>query len=287
MKGAIPNIGMASLADTGQWRLTVEISADGIAAVLKNTDYQDADTLLLFRKEWISGSSELLDEVETAVYENPRILEDFATRIILTTPKSLWIPADYTEDEEFDDRFFTSVYPAEPEDISADFGAEEVCLYTLSPGLRSFLQRTLPGSRISSHITVLKEAFEKIEAEKVKSLFSRPTLQSIYVNIDGRRADIMAFRDGKLLSAASHSWVEPMDITYTTLLVAKAYDMDPAETEITVAAPGELTPEINAALVGIYPEISFIMLPESVQEQGLSFAAALAAGDDFQIIANS
>lgn len=281
MNGGNFNLGVASLADTGQWLLVVEISYTSISAVLKNVDYNDTPTVTLFNKEWDSVENELLPNIETAVYDNPRILEDFATHVIINSEKVLWIPAEITEDEEFDPSLFTCVYPSEEEDIFADFGDEEVCLYSMVPGLKSFIGRTLPGSRVSSHISVLKSSFEKKERELGENETER---KAIYINIHQHSADILSFSGGKMLSGAIHCWRDLSDLVYKVLLVAHAYGIKPNETEILLKCPDSSISSITDALEEFFPRIGIIESSENGGIPSLSFVSALAASGNFKII---
>lgn len=284
MNGGGYNPGGASLADTGQWRLIVEIFSTGISAFLKNIDFHEIPSQTLFKKSWEDSAPGLLSNVEEAIFSNPRALDDFATHIILHTPKSLWIPSEFTDDDEFDSGLFTCVYPARAEDIAADFGDEEVCLYTMVEGLNSFLQRTLPGSRISSHMSILKGEFQRLEISKMESLFATPLLQGIYVNLIPRHADIFAFVNGRFLCGATHQWKHLSDVAYKALLVADAYGLPQGETELTVVAPEELRQPAADTLAPYFAECSLILPPSMVADGTGSFAASLAAGESFQIV---
>lgn len=275
------NLGPASLADTGQWQLTVEISSTGISAFLNNTEYEGVPTVRLFRQTWDEDPSRLLENIETTVFDNPRMLEDFATRLIITTPKSLWIPEDHTEDEEFDESYFTAVYPAASDDIMADFDSGEVCLYTLTPGLNSFLRRTLPGSRINSHMSVLKTLLRGLEEARRGSHSYASPLRSVYVNVREGEADIFAFSDTEFLCGATHLWKEPEDLLYRTLLVETAYGFRPHDTCLTLICPVGDMDRLKGSFSEFFPALSWISTGND--GQGESFAASIATGFDFKI----
>lgn len=275
------NLGMASLADTGQWLLVVEISAAGISAILKNVDYDDTPTMQIFQKDWNESAENLLSNIESAVYDNPRILEDFATKVIIRSDKALWIPADLTEDEEFDDRYFTCVYPAEAEDIAADFGEEEVCLYTLVPGLNSFINRTLPGSRIFSHLSVLKTAFQKFRDTRDES---SPRSNELFINIRPGFADIFAFSEGRFLNGATHIWNGTPDIVYKALLVTHAYGIPTTETSCHIICGDAERKEIDTLLSEFFPELISLGIEGMEESMAASVISCLAAGHELKRI---
>lgn len=280
MSGEIFNLGNASLTDTGQWKLIVDISATGIDAILKNVEYDDTPLVPLFRQNWEENNRELLEKIETSIYDNPRILEDFATLIIVTTPKSLWIPAVETEDEEFDDKLFTAVYPASREDISADFDGDEVCLYTLVPGLNSFLHRTLPGCRVSSQLSLAKEMFERIEASRDDR---REKSSSFYTVIREGNADIFFFRDGKFQNGVSHEWRTLSDLIYKILLVADANGAVPSDSTVTFFDETKQASEFAQGIGEFFGHVRELTLEEEKEVPPMSLAMAIAAGRQLYI----
>lgn len=278
MNGEKLTLDPASVSDTGQWRLIVDISDRGMSAVLKNTESDYVPPVLVMKAEWSPDSANLLEWIESAVYDHPRLLDDFATHIIITTPSALWIPAELTDDEEFDEKLFTVVYPSKTEDINADFGGDEVCLYTLTPGLNSFLQRTMPGCKITSHLSVLKKEFEKLVKGET---FAEDT--GLFINIRDGYADIFAFSNGDFICGASHPWLAMEDIAYKTLLMCRAYDLPFRETN-TVIVPGKLNPdELKSFFSRFFKEVSVTSMPALSSQHGVPVAEAIAAGQGIQI----
>lgn len=276
------NLGMASLADTGQWRQIVEISSYGMSAVLKNTDFPETPAIVIFKTDWNDSKEDLLANIEAVVYDNPRMLEDYSTQVVLNTPRSLWIPSVRTDDEEFDPELFTCVYPVNPDDINADFGREEVCLYTLVPGLGSFLQRTLPGVKINSHLSVLKKVFETMEANNI-NILKPETKDSIYVNIQQDYADIFAFHNGEFLCGASHDWAEATDLLYRILMVAKAYTIQAGDASLSFIAPEESTKSFRETFAKFFKESTALGIQK---QEGLNLptATALSIGERLHIL---
>lgn len=282
MDGGNFNMNMVALADTGQWRMIVTVSFSGISAILRNVMYPGVNPVPLFRKDWVADESNILDFVEAAVYDNPRLLDDFSTQILIYTAKSLWIPAELTEDEEYDEKFFTSVYPSRPEDIFADFGDKEVCLYTLAPGLNSFFQRTLPGCKIASHISILKREFQKSELSFSHDFSNVVPFETIYINCRREDADFFAFQNGNFLSGVTHRWKSFSDLVYWALLLCKVYDLDPEEMRIVLLGDSSITAGIGTAFSSFFLNVQEIRLPLISENYNLPLAAAIAAGDNIR-----
>lgn len=246
--------GNANLADTGRWKLYLEVSADGMCALLKNIEGEEKP-IVLTKKEWEAKESEILANIENTVYDNPRILDDFATTIVITTDKALWIPTELTDDDEYDENLFTCVYPAERGDIFSDFGEDKVCLYTLAPGLNAFFQRTLPGCKITSHLSVLSRHFGDREAQKISARPEEPAKPTIYVNIRKNYADIFAYYKGEMLCGAAHQWREWSDIAYKIFLIADTYRLNHSETTIEILAKEHHFESLYDALSEFFSEV--------------------------------
>lgn len=236
----------SNFADTGQWKLVLSISGNEISAFLKNLTEPKALPLLLFRNLRSDKETELLQFVESAVYDNPRILDDFATQIVITSPRALWIPADFVDEDEFDPALYTCVYKVDDEDIFSDSDEEEVCLYSLVPGLKSFINRTLPGCRVTSHLSVLKSLYlKRLSTEDVNHSDSEGF--SFFVDVREGFAEIFLFRINTFLCGASHPWKEVSDIAYKIMLMADAYSVKSKEACLNFS--GNLTTARNAGLM--------------------------------------
>ena len=277
------NMNMASFADTGQWRLIVSISLSGISAVFKNIVDLTAPPVLLFNIRWEATPATLLEKVEETIYNNPRMLEDFATHIVVYTDKSLWIPEELTEDDEFDENMFTCIYPVDSsEDIFADFGGKEVCLYTLAPGLNSFLRRTLPGCRVSSHLSVLKPVFENEELSRLNGRNSEEFSERVYVNMRDNSADIFAFSNSRFLSGSTFRWQDVNDIAYRIFLLSQVYGLDPMKVDLCILGSDRHCSLLSGVIAEYIPNINTLKWPRITEEYHIPLAAALVAGESLR-----
>lgn len=85
------------IGDPSDWRLVMVIGAGGIETYLRNVENPMDEVEILFREEWDGDTSTLLERVESAVYDHPQLLDDFAADIAIETPKALWIPEKIVE----------------------------------------------------------------------------------------------------------------------------------------------------------------------------------------------
>lgn len=283
MNGGNFNLNMMALADTGQWRLIVTVSYNGISAILKNVMYPGVEPLPLFTKEWVATEADLLEKIEEAVYDNPRLLDDFATQILIYTSRSLWIPAEFTEDEEYDSNFFTAIYPVNPEDIFADFSDSEVCLYSIAPGVNSFFRRTLPGCKVASHITILKREFQRIETESSTLFSEKKPFSTVYINCRKNDVDFLAFSNGRFLSASTHQWISFDDITYHALLLCRVYGLQTEEVRLVLSGAETLTTGLKNTVSDFFLNVISAKLPTVFENFNLPLAAAIAAGENISL----
>ena len=257
---------LPDLSDTGQWRLVVSVAADGVSAALRAVDEAGTRPLLLFRESWTPEESSLLHRIETAVYDHPRLLDDFATEIVVTTSRALWVPAESLDTEGAEEELFTCVYPASPEDIHVDVQQDMACLYTLVPGLSGFLSRTMPGARIRSHQTLLHERFSRQASGTPR----------LYADIRDGEADFMAFDGRQLLCAATAPWRAPADAGYRLFLMADTYGLDISASEVHLSGRPEARSELAAMLRKTGVVVMIDPEPPAVAELGMSLAPALA-----------
>lgn len=252
MEGA--NIDFASFADTGQWKLFMEISTKGICAILQNITFAEKNKVMLLNKRWSPERETLLREIEDAVYDTPRLLDDFDTHIIISTPKALWIPSELCEEEEFNDKLFTDIYPCRREDIFLDYGDSAVCAYTLTPGLNSFLNRTIPGCKTTSHLTSIKTYIEKKEKKRQTEDILGDIM--LYACVREGYSDIFAFNGGEFLCGATHEWKDPMDIAYKIALVGHAYHLPPCDITLNIYSNPAISDMLKSCLEKIYKDLN-------------------------------
>lgn len=203
----------ADFADTGQWRLLLKIGYKGLEAFLENTIHPELEPQLMCRAEWDLNKDKLRQNIEDAVYANPRLLDDFATRIILFDPRTLFIPTHLAEEAPGrEEELYKKVYVADDCDIMTDRDKDITAAWSMAPGIKSFLMRSFPGARISSNLM-----------ETVRQLRKSNTGLSLYALARPDETDIILLDDGNLISASTHEWSHPDDIAYLVLNLLEIY----------------------------------------------------------------
>ena len=187
----------ADFADTGQWRLVIHVGRGGMTAVLRHVADPKRPAVLLFEERWpLCGERELLDRIENCVYEHPAILDDYATEIVVETSEITWVPTSILDSGDFvEEGIFSALFSGG--EVMTDRGEEVSALFSLAEGFDSFMARTIPGSRMRSHLAVIESA--------VRRLIDRwDGLQAFLLDEPGK-AIVLIYRDGCLECAAEHN----------------------------------------------------------------------------------
>lgn len=242
-----------------------------MSAYLRNEENPMEPLITLFDEKWQREDESLLRRIETMVYDNPQLLDDFSTEIIINTEKAIWVPrtviedADHTEDYKDEYDLFNIVYKAEEEDIFIDETDDKVCLYTLTPGLNAFIRRTLPGARTWCQQTLSVRHF----SDKVTDM------PRLYVDIRDGEVDYYAFDGRRLLLAATHPWRDRMEITYQIFNISEVWKLDMANTQVMLSGKRDVKAELMTTLRKNIQYVMLTMLPSAISKSDLPLAVGL------------
>ena len=221
----------ADFADTGQWRLLLKIGCTGLEAYLENTLHPEIEPQALCTASWPLNKDMLRQNIEDAVYNNPRLLDDFATRIILYDPRTLFIPTEIAEEAlGTEEELYKKVYVAEESDIMTDHDRDITAAWCLAPGVKSFLMRTFPGARISSNLM-----------EEVRRLRKENDGLTLFALARKGEVDIILLEDDKLISASTHEWSHTDDIAYLVLNLPDVYGYKKEDMKVVLEGAPEDT----------------------------------------------
>ena len=213
----------ADYADTGQWRLIVNIFPTGITAHLENTIHTDLEPQLLFSTEWEEDADTLLRHIENAVYDHPRVLDDFTARIIVHDRNTLFMPTAVMEENEgIDEIFYTTVFETDPADVMTDTFGDITALYSPTPGLKAFLSRTFPGAMVESALMRRVRRFRKEDGKR------------IYISVRKGEADFLLFDGEEFLSGSTHGVNAPSDVVYHAVNIIDVCDLVPADVSVMI-----------------------------------------------------
>lgn len=217
---------VADYADTGQWRLIVRIYPSGMTALLENTLHDDVEPQQLFATQWEVGRDNLLHHIENAVYDNPRVLDDFSAKIVLFDRRTLFIPTAYLEEHEgAEEEIYTALYTADPADVIVETDKDLTALSSFAPGLKGFLNRTFPGARVSAN---LMDSVSRLRRENGAGGMR----MEVAVRDRDKEADFILLDGSDLISASTHSVSGDADVTYHIYNIIDSYGLDAASVSI-------------------------------------------------------
>lgn len=218
----------ADYADTGQWRLILKIRPTGISAHIENTIHTDLEPQLLFSSEWDADADNLLGNIENAVYDHPRVLEDFSARIIIYDPHTLFMPTEIAEEEEgSEENVYTTIYENDPDDVIVDVDGDLTAVHCLAKGLKGFLSRTFPGAKVESNLM-----------NKVRTLRINNEGCRMYVEFRGKEIDFILLDGNQLLSASTHPVNCAEDAAYHAFNILDVYGLPFRTTPVDVSGDG-------------------------------------------------
>lgn len=260
----------ADFADTGQWRLIIDVSAEGMGAVLRHVSDLTRPAVRVFSERWeFSKGKELLKRIENAVYEHPGILDDYATEIVVDTDKITFVPSDIVGTDEFpEESIYSTMFPGE-EVITENLG-EATVLCSLVNGFDGFMARTIPGARIRSHLGVM--------ASFVKDTVSRDENFSVRVIFGDGKGYFFAFGEGRLICASEHALQSAEECLGIIADMDKVWGSDSAKKDISIITSDiESEPSVDfmESLTALNPRTSYFRLSREVAESGSPIAAAM------------
>ena len=246
MSEIIPQSGIRpDMLDTGQWHLAVDISRYGFGAWLLPDESLGTSPRVIIRTNWQPSDERLLERIEDTVYDNPTVLDDYSADIIVESDRQLWLPASlYPTDDDCADAYI-SVYGGDILDVMVNDLGNEKCAFMLTPGLKSFMQRSFPGARIWSQQALLREASSQPH-ESFKCL----------LDIRPYSFDLNLSRRGELLSVSTHLWKTDTDISYVLLNILQTYEAPTPETEIVFSGVREVRQSLGKTLQPYFKTIS-------------------------------
>lgn len=212
----------ADYADTGQWRLNVRIYKTGMNAYLENTLHDDVDIQYIFKTEWDDEESSLLTNIENAVYDHPRILDDFAVRITVYDDKTLFIPTQVIEEKEgIEEKAYNDIFGCEPDDMIIVNDRDVTAVCHLTNGLRSFLNRTFPGARVTVNLF-----------EKFKNLKTGNQGTTLFIVKRENEADLILMDWESLVSASTRKFSDEKDLAYHSFNLFDVFQIDPTKVKV-------------------------------------------------------
>lgn len=250
--------------DTGVWRLIIYISATGMSALLRHTEDAGQPLVQLFATHWEDDGAPLLPKIESAVYDHPRVLEDYATDIVVETTLLTWAPEEALDSEDSEISIFSELYPDSSGELMSETLGDMTILFSLAPGLGAFISRTIPGARIRSHIGVLAERFLRQTSD----------MPRIYADIRAGEVDLIAIEGKRILGSATHRWNEDTDIAYRIYHLADVLGISPSALHLSLSGDRESVKRLTELM---RKHCSYVVSTPVPEGEGMPLAALLLA----------
>ncbi len=257
--------------DTGEWHLTIFFSRRRAHAFLNHLLDPTVKKRILLDERWKTSEKNLFQKIETVVYEHPTLLDDYSADIIISTPDTLWFPAEMMSDESAMEDAYRMIFPqADPADLFIEKD-EDLCAITSgAAGLKSFMGRTFPGARISSREMILMRKFRSYPGGGCR----------LYVHLEDEEVILTSFDGHNLLCAATHEAHTATEAMYVVMMLLQAYSLDPKSTEIFISGDRHLRAELLPMLRKHIRCVMHTMLPSDLEANGIPLASALTARKD-------
>lgn len=225
----------ASHTDTGLWRLTVYLSDHSLRAWLHIPAEPEREPRQLLDLSWPRSEDGLLQRISNSIYDHPQILDDYSASVVIEAPDTLLVPASLLGEESDAERIYAKVFSAREEDVMTDeIGGREAALFTLTPGLKGFLQRTFPGARIECHLNRLKR-IARSHGDGIR----------LFADLRDGMADLLAFDGQELLSASTQICKEWSDVAFHIINLMDIYELRPENTSLLLAGNSEVATSIR------------------------------------------
>ncbi|MDE5903638.1 MAG: DUF3822 family protein [Muribaculaceae bacterium] len=261
----------ADFADTGQWRLLIYITHTGMRALLRHATDRERPLLQLLHEEWEPASAEVqMSKIENTVYAHPSLLDDYATEVVVETPRVAWMPDTFLADGTFgEESVYHTVFADAEGDVLTDRTGEATALYEFLPEFDSFMARTLPGARLRCHLGVLVERFLHDSAPGDTTL-------RIYMDMRDGEADLVALRSGRLVSASVQPWHTAEEAAYRIFHLLNAYATDRTDVKVSVNGTDPVSVDgVLSLTAGFCREAKPMQLSDGARRSGLPLSAAL------------
>ena len=262
-------------SDHSLWRLLLTVGMRGVEAVFLNVKTRQSEPYL--SRKWECADADVLKHIEDAVYDDLLLPDDYDTSILVRPRATLLLPPDMTDPEDTDSlaAALEVVDSSETKDVWCEPMGEAIAVYSTPAGVRGFLGRTFLTEDVHHVLAPLVNHFTpKAVAEGGEKM---------WVHLHPGGADIVAFRDGRLLHAGCWSCAPGLDAVYYILFAWRSLGFDPARGELMVSGSEELRREAMPLLRRHVNYVSLTVTNMAVGyalARGVSLSGALTAWGD-------
>ena len=217
------------------WTMLLLINEQNIHVVRFST--AQSQSLILDVIE-LSGDSDFKTRLETAIYDNEPLLDDYAhTRVIIRATHFLLLPPNACDDATAEQLITGSLAEPVGDPVLADayLDNEPRVAMMLPSGVFGFLKRTFNNCLIHSHISPLINA-ANAAAGSVNS--------GLWLFLDQNRMDAAVMRGGSLICANSFAFSYIDDAAYFALKLFETAHLSQQHDDIQLFGSHPLMPQL-------------------------------------------
>lgn len=259
------------ISDHSRWRLQLTVGDGGVRA-----NFYDAAAGRLFtylEKSWRGDPADSLRKIEDAIYEDPAILDDYTTGILIRPSRMIFVPdsrlgAESTEEDAGE--LLSLVDASDALDVwSESLGCGFTAVFSTPAGVRDFLSRTFPTEDV--HLALRPMLGHVLLKERGPG-------RKMWVHLDAGTLDVVAAADGFPVLINTREYQEAADAAYYIVHALRAIGFDAAGTDVRLSGREELRKELMPMLRRHMDCVSAALLPTCINQaiaQGASLCGAL------------
>lgn len=239
-------------------RLALLVRDDSVDVAVMPTAGDDGDGTAVFRHLPLTArTTSLTRAVEELVYDNPLLLCDFGRMdVLFDTARFLVVPQDRADDDRAEEMLETMYPDFAFEPVTSDVPGGAVIAAAVEADVERFAGRTFAEARRMHRLVPL-----------VRYFGSRPRTSSggrMYIHLTPGRVDVIAFKDGKLMTANTFSAPEETDALYFILASASNLGFDDGEDRMMLSGDPALREALLPQLRKYYPHAMPAIFPASM-----------------------
>ncbi|MBR1543775.1 MAG: DUF3822 family protein [Muribaculaceae bacterium] len=211
----------------------------------------------------LSGQGDFKQRLETAVYDNEPLLQDYGTiRIVIRPENFLLLPPDVTDEAEAEQLLRASLASTTGEAVLADppgDGDPRVAML-LQDGVFGFLKRTFANGMVYCHLSPLIRAATELAGTVAH--------RQMHINLEENAMDVTVTGEGRLEAANTFRFTDINDAAYFALKMWETLSLDQRSDELLLTGKhkdrGQLLETLRKYVETAMPE----MLPATALKLG-------------------
>lgn len=258
------------ISDHQRWQLQLTAGHNGVRA-----NYFDVISPRAFvhtDQHWRCDPADALRKIEDTIYDNPDIVDDYTTCILVRPVQMVFLPADsLPPDADEEARELADLVDAcENKDVWSEELLPGIrAVYTTPGGVRDFLTRTFPTEDVQ---LALRPMARHVAA------WGADGAEKVWVHLDADTLDIIAMAGGKPVIINTREYHGAADAAYYVVSVVRTLGLSASRAEVRLSGEESVRRELLPMLRRHLGFVSNALLPAPVKQAlsaGLSLSEAL------------